>query len=71
MIKQMVTHGYAGDRSAHGERPTMVEIDEETEVLGCSETFDRQAIHTRALKMLKIDLPGDETRPAGPGAGER
>jgi mannose-6-phosphate isomerase-like protein (cupin superfamily) len=57
-IKQMVTHGYTGDR-VHGERPAMVEIDEEEEVLGCSETFDRQAVHARPLKILKVDLAGD------------
>lgn len=37
----------------------MVDIDEEADVLSCCETFPRQAVQTRALKMLKIDLPGD------------
>jgi len=58
-IKQMVSHGYVGDRIGHGGRPEMVDVDEEEEILGCAETFPRQAVHTRGLKILKIDLPGD------------
>jgi mannose-6-phosphate isomerase-like protein (cupin superfamily) len=37
----------------------MVEIDEEADVLSCSETFGRQAVHARPLKILGVDLPGD------------
>ncbi|HZS00327.1 MAG TPA: cupin domain-containing protein [Chloroflexota bacterium] len=59
-IKELVTRTFMGDRSGHdGERPPMVEIDEEADVLGCQERFERAATHVKPLKILKVDLPGD------------
>jgi mannose-6-phosphate isomerase-like protein (cupin superfamily) len=59
--KEMVTRSFMGDRSGHdGERPEMVEIDEEADVLGCRETFGRAAAHVKPLKLLKAGLAGDE-----------
>jgi mannose-6-phosphate isomerase-like protein (cupin superfamily) len=53
--QEMVTRAFVRDRNGHaGDRPEMVEIDEEADVLGCQETFARAAAHVKPLKLLKV-----------------
>ena len=60
--KELVTRAFVGDRNGHaGDRPEMVEIDEEADVLGCQETFARAAAHVKPLKLLKAGLPSSQS----------
>jgi len=60
-MNEMVSRTFLGARGhVNSGRPEMVEIDEENDILNSTETFERRAVHTKALKLLKIDLAGDE-----------
>jgi mannose-6-phosphate isomerase-like protein (cupin superfamily) len=62
--KQINSFGFTGIAPRESKRPSeMSEVDEEEEVLGCAERFDRHCAQVRPLKLLKVDVPQDsETR---------
>lgn len=47
------------DKQGGKRRPTMVEIDEDAEIINCAERFERHCVQVKPLQLLKVDVPGD------------
>jgi mannose-6-phosphate isomerase-like protein (cupin superfamily) len=63
--KQINSFAFTGiaDPREGQHRSEMSEVDEEEDILGCTERFDRYCAHVRPLKLLKVDVPdGADTR---------